>query len=111
MRNEERRLSFDRAACLIALLLGLWGCSKGSDSAAPEAAEPTDEDLTALVALPYLSWSDDESDPEQLGVTVWDEERAWHGLNLYTNDVNEAYLMDMAGRRLHTWTLPEEFTH
>ena len=111
MRKEERRLSFHRAACLIALLLGLWGCAKGSDSPAPEAAESIDEDLTALVALPYLSWSDEESDPNLLGVTVWDEDRAWHGLNLYTNDINEAYLMDMAGRRLHTWTLPEEFTH
>lgn len=78
-----------------------WSCT---------VEEPADEDLTALVALPYLSWSED-ADPEKLGVTLWDEERAWRGFNLYTNDVNEAYLMDMAGRRLHTWILPDGYTH
>lgn len=96
---------------LVLMVCGLGGCSGESPSAAPEAGDSVDEDLTGLVALPYLSWSDEEVDPEQLGVTLWDEESAWEGINLYTNDVNEAYLMDMAGRRLHTWTLPEEFTH
>ena len=106
----------DRKSCqwgvgLAVLLFGLFGCSKESAPGVPEADSTTDEDLTALVALPYLSWSDGESDPELLGVTLWDEERAWTGLNLYTDDVSQAFLMDMAGRRLHTWTLPEKFTH
>jgi hypothetical protein len=96
---------------LAALGLGLWGCANEPAPVVPEETEALDEDLSALVALPYLSWSDQAADPEQLGVTLWDDERAWKGINLYTNDVNEAYLMDMAGRRLHTWTLPEKFTH
>lgn len=96
---------------LLAALVSLWSCSRDRSPDSPEAAIAADEDLTALVALPYLSWSDEEADPAKLGVTVWDKERAWSGLNLYTNDVNEAYLMNMAGRRLHTWRLPEEFTH
>jgi len=85
----------------------LWGCVVEEEP----VETPSDEDLEALVALPYLSWSEEEADPEKLGVMVWDEERAWPGFNLYTNDVNEAYLMDMSGRRLHTWTLPEKYTH
>ena len=35
-----------------------------------------------------------------------DRARAWSGVNLYTNDRDRAYLMDMDGRRLHTWRLP-----
>jgi len=99
------------SAALVALGFSLWGCAREPIPAAPEAAATPDEDLSGLVALPYLSWSEREVDSEQLGVTFWNEERAWPGINLYTNDVNEAYLMDMAGRRLHTWTLPEKFTH
>jgi hypothetical protein len=86
-----------------------WGCA--IDQAAEDDSTSVDEDLTALVALPYLSWSEDEADAEKLGVTLWEQERAWDGLNLYTNDVNEAYVMGMGGRRLHSWTLPQRFTH
>jgi len=96
---------------MTALCLGISGCTGEPTVEAPDAGDTADEDFTALVALPYLSWSDEEADPEQLGVTLWDEERAWTGFNLYTNDVNEAYVMDMAGRRLQAWTLPEEYTH
>jgi hypothetical protein len=100
-----------KSLALMALVAGLGACGDEGTPDTPEAAVAADEDLKALVALPYLSWTTEEADPEKLGVTIWDTERAWSGLNLYTNDVNEAYLMDMSGRRLHTWTLPEEFTH
>ena len=90
---------------------GVGSCAREQNGATAEPEITPDEDLSALVALPYLSWSEEEVDPEQLGVTLWDRERAWDGINLYTNDINEIYLMDMAGRRLHTWTLPEKFSH
>ena len=91
------------------LVLALCGC--GASDGAGESDIESDADLTDLVALPYLSWTDESADPTQLGVTKHDSERAWSGINLYTNDVNEAYLMDMSGRRLHTWKLPERFDH
>lgn len=94
---------------LVGTALVLQGCAVEESAERDDIA--TDEDLTALVALPYLSWSEEDIDPEQLGVTLWDKERAWSGLNLYTNDVNEAYLMDMDGRRLHTWSLPDDYQH
>lgn len=63
--------------------------------------------MAMFEALPYISWTEEDAKPEQSGVTRWDRDRAWEGVNLYINDVNEVYLMDMAGRRLHTWILPE----
>ncbi len=96
---------------LLPLLCGALGCREDAAPEAPETDAQTDEDLTALVALPYLSWSEEEADPEKLGVTVWDEDRAWPGYNLFTNDINEAYLMDMSGRKLHTWTAPPAYEH
>jgi hypothetical protein len=41
------------------------------------------------------------------GVTLHDRDRAWPGVNLYTNDRDQAFLMDMEGKRLHTWRFPE----
>jgi hypothetical protein len=102
---------FDRGR-LIALTIfavGWWSCI--IETTPGQESSGGDEDLTALVALPYLSWSEDEADPEKLGVTLWDEEKAWAGFNLFTNDTNEAYLMDMRGRRVHTWALGAAYSH
>jgi hypothetical protein len=100
-----------RLATAAALLLAVvTACGSPTVEREADAVE-SDADLTDLAALPYLSWSDEEADPGKLGVTLYDENRAWNGVNLYTNDVNEAYLMGMTGRRLHTWTLPSEFDH
>lgn len=96
-----------RLDLLVSICIGALTAGCGSEPGAPARG---DEDLTDLVALPYLSW-DEGADPTQRGVTRHDPERAWRGINLYTDDVREAYLMDMAGRRLHTWTLPEHYTH
>jgi len=87
------------------------GCAGAPDAKEKQDQTEVDEDLTALVALPYLSWSEEEANPKQQGVTLWDQERSWEGLNLYTNDVSEAFLMDMGGKRLHTWKLPDDYTH
>ena len=64
-----------------------------------------DKELEALRALPYVQWSEG-ADAKLRGVVVHDRDRAWRGANLYTNDRDEVYLMDMEGRRLHTWRLP-----
>ena len=64
----------------------------------------------ALLALPYSDW-DEDTDPSQLGVTYFDPERAWPGWNLFTNDANEAYLVDLEGQRVHTWRAPRGMNH
>lgn len=87
---------------LIAVCLLLTAC-RGEE---PRAETTSDQALAALEALPYLTWNEG-ADPAVRGITVHRQESSWDGLNLYTNDINEAYLLDMDGRRLHTWTLPD----
>lgn len=89
------------AVVLPALALLLTAC--GSE---PESTEKsTQDDLDALKAMPYLEFSL-ETDPSKRGVTQWDEERAWPGVNLYVSG-KKAILLTMEGRELHSWTMPE----
>lgn len=90
--------------CCLLLALALAGCQTAS-----EEAPSVDDDLESLAAVPYLKWSEDEADALLSGVTQWERERAWDGVNLFTNDRDELYLMDMSGRLLHKWTLPPGF--
>ncbi|MEM1250243.1 MAG: arylsulfotransferase family protein [Acidobacteriota bacterium] len=55
--------------------------------------------------MPYLEFSL-ETDPSKRGVTLWDQNRAWAGVNLYVSG-KEALLLAMDGRKLHSWPLPE----
>ncbi len=64
----------------------------------------------ALLALGYVSW-DDLADTQLSGVVKHDSQKSWSGYNLYTNDVNEAYIMDMSGKKVHTWSLPSNLNH
>lgn len=65
------------------------------------------DDVEALAALGYVSGSREAGD--RVSVTVHDRQRAWQGVNLYTSGhANEALLVDMDGRVLHTWRYPVE---
>ncbi|MDX1644785.1 MAG: hypothetical protein R3244_10555, partial [Thermoanaerobaculia bacterium] len=69
------------------------------------AAAPTDDDLAAVLSLPYLEGRIEAAD--RAGVLVHDPERASDGLNLYSSGhAPEAVLMDMRGRVLHRWRMP-----
>jgi len=59
-----------------------------------------------LQSLPYSNWSPiKEEDLGKSGVVHHDPAQAYPGVNLYNSRrKNEAYLMDMQGRILHTWT-------
>ncbi|MEM9408186.1 MAG: hypothetical protein AAGA81_19275, partial [Acidobacteriota bacterium] len=82
---------------LLALALVASGCQqKASNERDP---------LDALKAMPYLEFSL-ETDPSKRGVTLWDQDRAWAGVNLYVSG-KEAVLLAMDGRELHSWTVPE----
>jgi hypothetical protein len=97
---------------LAALLLAtgpVVGCPEeriatpGEPAAEALALDP--EELTALQALGYVAW-DEAADPTLRGVTRHERARTSPGVNLYTNDVDEVYLVDLDGERLHTWRLP-----
>lgn len=75
------------------------------DSRAPVNSSIAEPNVEELQALPYIQWSEEKADQKHSAVTIYDRNRAVIGYNLYTNDVDEAYLMDMNGRRLHTWRL------
>lgn len=55
----------------------------------------------------YEEW-DPEADATRRGVTRQHPSRAAPGYNLYTNDVDEVYLVDIDGNRLHTWRLEDK---
>lgn len=59
-----------------------------------------------LVSLPYLTWTPVSEDArEKKGVTIFDQSRASRGVNLYNSrNTSQASLMDMTGRKLHTWS-------
>ena len=65
--------------------------------------EVTDEMMEQLAAIGYLDGY--EPAPEVTGITRFDAEKIFDGYNLYVSGHgNEATLIDMAGRVLHTWT-------
>src|SRR5688572_14665386 len=67
---------------------------------------PTEEEIEALKTLPYVQWTDKDADKKLRGVTFHDKKRSYAGYNFYTDVSNEIYLLDMAGKRIHTWKLP-----
>ena len=70
----------------------------------------SDAELAALRALPYLQW-DRAEQPSVRGVVRHDAERAWPGVNLYTDDRNQGFALDMDGQIIHRWQLPESYRH
>ena len=59
----------------------------------------------ALRSLPYATWVPAEDTLDKKGVTRYDRERAFNGINIYNpRHLSEAYLMDMSGRILHKWS-------
>ncbi len=67
----------------------------------------------ALKSLPYLDWHPVSiADIEKRGVTVYEQDRAYEGLNVYNHDSRPmCYLMDMSGAVLHVWSRPETNWH
>jgi len=80
---------------------------KGGDLTIPESSK------TAVKSLPYLSWQPAEkAHIDKKGVTIYDQENSYKGLNLYNYDGHpEAYLIDMSGDVLHTWSCPKGKWH
>ncbi len=65
--------------------------------------EVTDEQLEQLQAIGYLEGY--EPAPDVTGITRYDKPKVFDGYNLYVSGHgNEATLIDMSGRILHTWT-------
>ena len=69
---------------------------------AEQRGDEQKEQLSKLATLPYLRAY--VPAPEQRNVTVYKEDLAFEGLNIYVSGHGcEAFLIDMNGRVLHTW--------
>ena len=70
-------------------------------------AKPSEEDTARLLALGYVEGTTEA--PHLTGVTKYDARRAQPGLNFYVSGhASEAYLVDMSGKLLHTWSYLRE---
>ncbi len=58
-----------------------------------------------LESLPYLTWVSAEEDMQKSGVTEYNKKQSFNGINIYCpRNLPTAYLMDMSGKILHTWS-------
>lgn len=97
-------------AVVTVLAAGSYGYWKRvMPSIAPHMADrsPSNEQIEALQAVPYAQWSRNRADPAHSGVTQYDRDAADPGYNLYTNDLDEIYLLDMSGKHRHTWKVQD----
>lgn len=62
--------------------------------------------LEQFESLPYVSWSKDKVKDQRSGVVKYDRNKAYFGYNLYTDDAEHAYLMDMEGKIVYSWKFP-----
>ena len=70
-------------------------------------AEVSDKDPNNdwLRSLPYLNWVSAEKNFDKKGVTVFDSEKSYKGINIFCyKALEKAFLMDMSGNILHTWS-------
>lgn len=57
-----------------------------------------------LTSVGYVGWVNAKTNIEETGVTQYDPESAFAGMNLYSSSTSpEAYLIDMQGNVLHKW--------
>jgi len=60
--------------------------------------------IKTLQTLPYISWVPAEESIDKAGVTQYDPDLAFEGINLYpSQSLHQAYLFDMQGDILHIW--------
>jgi hypothetical protein len=65
------------------------------------AANPS---LQAIKTLPYLAWRPAEKTINKRGVTKYDTQKAFRGINVCASvGASGVHLMDMKGKVLHTW--------
>lgn len=102
--TRPRRPSLLGAALAAALLLGGF-VARLLPRVEPAPALDDPGLLPRLQALGYLDWAPLEEGELAFGVRQYDRKRAQPGLNLYASRSDrQAFLMDMSGRVLHTWS-------
>ena len=76
------------------------------------SSESTDALAARLQALGYAEWAPLESAGQRGGVVHHDPTRSQAGLNLFgSRSVGQAWLVDMAGDTVHSWSSPRPGAH
>jgi hypothetical protein len=105
MRKYAIIISLAALAVLLLLLTAGWNPRSG------EIDQAAQRDLTVdkLRSLPYAEWSEPVQGNLSGGVTYYDANRSYPGLNLYNSrHRTEAYLIDMTGRVVRRWGIASE---
>lgn len=93
---------YHRIPLVILAFALIAGCADNEPAPPVKPRSTMDDELERLRALGYTSW-DKTKNSKLRGVTTHDRERTAKGYNLFTNDVDRAYLMDNNGKVVHTW--------
>jgi hypothetical protein len=101
---KSGRIKRIAASCIVfALFIGLLSFvnSTALKSGKIAAARP----FESIKSLGYVGWVNTQENFEKRGVTQYNPQLAFEGLNLYSSStLPEAYLIDMEGNILHKWT-------
>jgi Arylsulfotransferase (ASST) len=96
-------LRHKKAAVILLILLATAAFAVWRWQPARANSKSTQPSLEEFQSLPYIQWSKEKTIGAKSGVTKYNRRLADFGYNVYTNDIDRAYLMDLAGKNLHTW--------
>ncbi len=100
MKSGDFLKKLSSAAAVALLIIAAFLCSCDSS----DSKEQKIIDKRALHSLPYTSWSAGEQDTSKRGVTIYEKDQVYSGLNLYSVRIfSTAYLIDMQGNIIHEW--------
>ena len=108
MERKNKRLYLILAVVIVVAAgsYSYWKRLTAGTESHHSAGSFSDDQIESLRALPYAQWSDQKATSTNSGVTQYDPHSAYPGYNLFTNDKNEIYLVDMSGKHKHTWKVP-----
>ena len=85
--------------CIVLITVQSVNLQKGTGTAG--AANPS---LQAIKTLPYLAWTPAEKTINKRGVTKYDLQKSFRGINVCASvGASGVHLMNMKGKVLHTW--------
>ncbi len=96
--HKKKKLLLGTALFIFFILLLSFITPKTHKPIAPSS-------IDALKALPYLTWVPAKKNIQKKGIIQYDQKQSFDGINIYSSrNLSEAYLMDMSGNVIHTWS-------
>lgn len=105
MKSSRKSVLLGGTAVFVVFILVL--AVAGSISITYDANESSS--VEAVRSVPYLTWAPADKTINKVGVILWDKERSCAGINIYNpRNLTRAYLMDMSGTIVHTWSTAKD---